>query len=295
MNEKIHYIGIDAGGSKSIVSLYSSQGVLVNEYVTGGGSLRLGARAVYQTLFPLILKLSEQCEAPLHQIQLGISMAGTELQQEYQAFQALLQAHAFLNVIILSDAHGACLAAHQGQDGICIITGTGIIAWQCWQQKTARAGGFGFPHDDIGSGAWLGMRALRYTLQTLDQRKQACSLTHSILNYFSNDIETLLQFSNQARAADYAKLAPLVIEASTQHHPRAINLLKQSGKQIEILLDALYKQSHIRLPWALLGGLSEFILPFVSSSYLNYHQVARDVPQKGGWYNRSPLRCESNL
>lgn len=284
MNKEKYYLGIDAGGSKSLLSLYSPQGVLVNEYKTQGGSLRLGAKKVYELLIPLILKLCDFASITTQQIQLGISIAGTELQQECQALEYLLQQHHFSYLKILSDAHSACLAAHQGKDGICVIIGTGIIAFQCYKNHTARAGGFGFPHDDVGSGAWLGMRALRYTFQALDQRIKPCFLTQHILNYFANDIESLITFANQANASQYAKLAPLVIEAHQNQNARAHLLLKQSAKQVETLLKALHKQTQIQLAFTLLGGISPFILPLISQNHLAHYQAPLDVPQKGVWY-----------
>jgi glucosamine kinase len=49
-----------------------------------------------------------------------------------------------------------------------IAIGTGTVGYQIEGDKECKVGGWGFPHGDEGSGAWLGMEAVRMTLHWLD-------------------------------------------------------------------------------------------------------------------------------
>ena len=46
----------------------------------------------------------------------------------------------------------------------------GTVAFQIEGDKEYKVGGWGFPHGDEGSGAWLGLEAVRLTLHWLDGR-----------------------------------------------------------------------------------------------------------------------------
>ena len=103
-----------------------------------------------------------------HRFYCGAGLAGTEVTSACDQF--LNAPHPFARLILKSDGYTSCLGAHGGRDGALIAIGTGTVAFQIEGDKEYKVGGWGFPHGDEGSGAWLGLEAVRLTLHWLDGR-----------------------------------------------------------------------------------------------------------------------------
>ena len=84
--------------------------------------------------------------------------------------------HPFARLILRSDGYTSCLGAHGGRNGAVIAIGTGVVAYQIEGDKECKVGGWGFPQGDEGSGAWLGLEAVRLTLHWLDGRGEPSPL-----------------------------------------------------------------------------------------------------------------------
>jgi glucosamine kinase len=127
-----------------------------------------------------------------------------------------------------------------------------------------KVGGWGFPHGDEGSGAWLGLEAVRLTLHWLDGRGEPSPLLESVHAHFDNDLVRLVVWANQANATQFAQIAPLVIEHVKRQTPLALTLIRQAAREIDRLGAALASQSLDKaLPCSLLGGLAPFIEPWL--------------------------------
>ena len=72
--------------------------------------------------------------------------------------------HPFASVRFISDGLAACLGAHGGADGAIVVAGTGSIGVGLIGGRELRFGGYGFPISDEGSGADIGLQAIRLAL-----------------------------------------------------------------------------------------------------------------------------------
>src|SRR5436190_1059620 len=81
------------------------------------------------------------------------------------------------SVCYVNDATIACLGAHGGYDGGVVLVGTGSVALAIVNGREIRIGGYGFPISDEGSGAALGLAALRLALKAHDGRIPGTRLT----------------------------------------------------------------------------------------------------------------------
>ena len=73
--------------------------------------------------------------------------------------------HPFASVRFISDGLAACLGAHGGADGAVVVAGTGSIGVGLIGGRELRFGGYGFPISDEGSGADIGLQAIRLALR----------------------------------------------------------------------------------------------------------------------------------
>jgi glucosamine kinase len=200
-----------------------------------------------------------------HRFYCGAGLAGTEVTSACDQF--LNTPHPFARLILKSDGYTSCLGAHGGRDGALIAIGTGTVAFQIEGDKESRAGGWGFPHGDEGSGAWLGLEAVRLTLHWLDGRGERSPLLESVYAHFDKDLMRLVIWANQANATQFAQIAPLVIEHVKRQTPLAVTLIQQAAREIDRLGAALAAQSENKsLPCSLLGGLAQFIEPWLGDS-----------------------------
>ena len=261
------FIGVDGGATKCIVRVEDSEGRLLGRAVSGPANIRLSVTQAWESIHSALNQIlkEQQILADQYVWHAGMGLAGYEIVKARADF--LNQPHFFESFIISSDAHAACLGAHEDGNGAVIIIGTGVVGFQIEADKIDRVGGWGFPHDDRGGGAWLGLQAVSLTLQSLDGRCSASDLTRQIYAVFNNDLISLMTWANHANSTAFAELAPIVIERYQAGDAMALQLMQQAAdavNQIGWALQQIQIQSE-PLACCLVGGLSEYIKPFLKN------------------------------
>lgn len=265
------YIGVDGGGTKSKIRVEDDTGQLLGQAVAGPANIRLSVAGAWESIYTALQEVlalqGMSLEDEQYQFHAGVGLAGSEVKEACQQF--LNTPHPFIKTLRLtSDAHAACLGAHHAEDGGIIIVGTGVVGFQVYQGVSSKVGGWGFPYDDEGSGAWLGMQAIRGTFEWLDHRAEKSPLVEDVYAYFNHDIETLIDFANCATSTDFARLAPLVINHSQQEEVAAVRLMKKAAHAVDRIHHALNKirQDHDTFPICLFGGIAPFVEPWLSEA-----------------------------
>ena len=211
--DEVFYLGVDGGGTGCRARLTDAKGRVLGAGVSGPATTRLGAS--YSLLSVMTASEAALAEAGLakevfkstHAV-IGLAGIGRKGVRAY--FEAWPSP--FKSVRFESDAYTACLGAHDGSDGGIVITGTGSIGFALLHGETYRFGGYGFPISDEACGADLGLNAIRRALRAADGRAEKTPLLAEILERFSNDIFTAVNWMDVASATDYASFAPLVIK-----------------------------------------------------------------------------------
>ena len=261
------YIGVDGGGTQSKIRIEDESGNLIDKITSGPANIRLSIDESFKNIFAALdealssknLRLND----PQYAFHAGFGLAGYEVKEARSRF--LAKPHPFKTLATTSDSHVACLGAHKGKDGAILIVGTGAVGYQILNGKGMKVGGFGFPCDDDGSGAWLGMQAVKLAFQWLDSRLEKSPLAVDVYAYFNNDFDKLITFANQATSTEFAKLAPLVINHAQQEEIAAVRLMKKAAHFIDRINHGLIKQRDTeKFPTALTGGISPFIEPWLN-------------------------------
>lgn len=280
------FIGVDGGGTKTVVSVEDEAGNVLGTAVAGPANIRISVEQAWQSinlaLENILSSHAVSLTAPSIPLYAGMGLAGCEIKSAYDAFLAVK--HPFKTLLLTSDAYTACLGAHGGHDGAIIIVGTGVIGFQIENEHTSRVGGWGFPHDDQGGGAWLGLHAISHALCCYDGRLPESALAKSIYQHFKNDISTLISWANQANSSMFAELAPIVIAQMQAGESTAVALIKQAAQEVEKIDTALIAAQRDKqkiLPRTLLGGISEFIQPYLSIERRNMLTCKQASPDKG--------------
>jgi glucosamine kinase len=271
------FIGIDGGGTKTKVRVEHSDGQLIGQAVSGPSNIRLSVDKAWQSIFHAISEVLNSADISLedknYRFHVGMGLAGCEVADIRNDF--LNRPHPFTTLELNSDAHTACVGAHGGKEGAIIIVGTGAVGYQIQAGKGTKVSGWGFPHDDEGGGAWLGLEAVRLTFQWIDHRTERSPLVEDIFSYFNNNLEHFVSWSNRANSTEFAKLAPLVINHSQQEEIAAVRLMKKAAHAIDRVGVALAKTQTTPLRCSLFGGIAPFLEPWLSEE-LRETLVARE-------------------
>jgi glucosamine kinase len=174
-----------------------------------------------------------------------------------------LRAHPFPfgSLAIASDAAIACIGAHGGEDGGIVIVGTGSIGFARVGEETIQVGGYGFPISDEGSGADLGLRAIRRSLWARDGRIAHSPMTKEVLERFSGSAGEIVAWMDKATPTAYATFAPLVMDHAERGDPVAEPIVQASALQIDRLIRVLLERGapHVCLMGGLSGRMVEWI------------------------------------
>ena len=269
------FIGVDGGATKTHVIVVDDGNNLLGEALGGPSVIRFDTSAAWQeilkTLDSALKTTSIRLDDEKYCFHAGMGITGCEIKESHEKF--VNTKHPFHNLLVLQDSYTACIGAHGGQDGAIVIIGTGVVGIAQSNDKIFQVSGWGFPHDDKGSGAWFGLKAVSLTMQHYDGRfKENSELFNLVLEKFDNDFSKLVTWANNARPTHFASIAPLVIKLAEKKDKVALDLLKRAAKHVdEVGLCLLEKASRDKkIPCALFGGISGLMENYLSPEFRSY-------------------------
>jgi len=257
------FVGVDGGGTGCRARIEDANRRLLGTGIAGPAALRIGVDRV-------LAEVEKACRAAiedaglaanaLSSLHAAVGLAGVGRKGAIE--QLMLQPHPFRSVVYAHDATIACIGAHGGRDGGIVIVGTGSVGFALVGGREIRVGGYGFPISDEGSGADLGLHAIRLALRAYDERSVGTSLTHDILMRFQNDPFEAVAWMDKATATDYATFAPLVMRHADDGDQIARRIVRDAAEQIDELARRLSECGAPRI--ALLGGLASSMQPWLA-------------------------------
>ncbi|OYO18716.1 N-acetylglucosamine kinase [Enemella dayhoffiae] len=215
-------LGVDLGGSSIRAVLTDGAGALLGQGRAAGGNLR-------SSVGDPVGNLAAAVRAALDGAGLGgdavaaaaIGAAGAAEARGAEVAEMLGRGLGSAGIAVparvVPDTEIAYRAVAAHGDGVLLLAGTGAIAVRHRDWVTAsRCDGLGWLLGDLGSGAWLGLAALRAVAADLDGRGPATSLTPALLAHLgvtaADPRQGLIRAVDPLRAAQFAALTPLVAE-----------------------------------------------------------------------------------
>ena len=257
-------VGVDGGGSKTLVSVADDRGTEIVSVEAGASAVRPGALEASSTTIAAAVRDALAAGNMSHVLPkiLCVGVAGVGREPERQAlWQSLTSADLAEEVVVHTDATIALDDAFGEGAGILLIAGTGSIAYGRGPTGVrARCGGWGPVIGDEGSGSWLGRRALSIVTAAHDGREPETALTGAVLTAAQVDqIEDLIPWAAAAAPAALAGLAPAVAIAADAGDLRANALLSIAAEELALHVRALARQlfgdEQAAAPLAFAGGL----------------------------------------
>lgn len=265
----LYYVGIDGGGTSCRARIRDEQGNFIGEAKSGSANIMLGADVAMKSIVDAITQaalqggLSPQDFSEMH---IGLALAGAEHKSSWQTFMAL--PHPFASMVLNTDAYGACVGAHNGDDGAIMIAGTGSCGIYLTNGEQHVVGGREFPISDQGGGAVMGLRLVQQVLLAEDGIIDKTPLCTHVMAHFNHDVDQVVEWSKTALPRDYGQFSPAIFEHAAQGDSLAISMLKQTASDIEMFLLALNRKGATRI--CLMGSIAERIIKWLSPPVQNW-------------------------
>ena len=257
------FICVDGGGTGCRARIEDADGRVLGTGIAGPAALRLGIdRAVAEVVKAARAALEDAGldSDALGSLHAAVGLAGIGRKGALE--QLVARPHPFRSVVYVHDATIACIGAHGEREGGIVIVGTGSVGFALVGGREVRVGGYGFPISDEGSGADLGLHAIRLALRAYDQRAVETRLTREVMMRFHNDPFEAVAWMDHATATDYATFAPLVMRHADAGDSVARRIVRDAAEQIDELVRRLAECGASRV--ALLGGLASPMQPWLA-------------------------------
>lgn len=280
----ILFIGIDGGGSKCRASIVDADNRVLGTGVAGPANPLHGyAQTIDSIVRSAALALADAKLPPeiLSELVAGVGLAGVNMPRLYNEMASW--AHPFKKMYLTTDQHSACLGAHRGGDGAVIIAGTGSCGYAWVNGRSTLLGGHGFPHGDKGSGAWMGMEAVKYLLMALDGLAPESRLKTELLQALeASTANEVFEKIGGKSSSHYARLAVQVIECAEADDPVAVAIVRDGAAYISALADKLLDLKTPRL--SMIGGLAPRLRPWLDCHVVERLAEPLDAPEIGCVY-----------
>ena len=257
------FIGVDGGGTGCRARIADATGRTLGAGHSAPAAVRLGLERALAAVLGAARAAAANAGLPadaLSRLYAVVGLAG--IGRKSVLAQLKTRPHPFRAVTYVNDATIACIGAHGGRDGGIVIVGTGSVGLALKDGREIRVGGYGFPVSDEGSGADLGLRAIRCSLRSSDGRIAATPLTRAIMARFANDPFEIVAWADHATATDYAHFAPLVMDHAESGDTVAREIVTNAAREADALARRLVAQGVARL--ALVGGVARRMEPWLA-------------------------------
>lgn len=258
------FIGVDGGGTGCRARIEDTDGRLLGAGSAGPAAVRLGIDRSLAEVEAASRAAAVDAGLPpstLAEMDAGVGLAGIGRRGVIDEIYA--RSHPFRSVVYVNDATIACIGAHGGRDGGIVIIGTGSAGFALVRGREIKVGGYGFPISDEGSGADLGLRAIRQALRAHDGRMEPTRLTADVMERFDGDAFAVVAWMDRASATDYATLAPLVMRHANAGDRVGRRIVRTAAAHVDAMVRHLVESGATRI--ALGGGLASSMEPWLAA------------------------------
>lgn len=269
------FIGLDGGGTSCRAQAELPNGQRTPIFSGGAANIASDFDSALHEIARILAQVIEASRAMLPdptalapRIVLGLAGA-----TETGADARLRAALPYRDVSVCGDIDISMSGAFGDSDGIVMAVGTGSVL-ACQQSgRMRRLGGYGLTLGDEGSGAWIGRAALQRCLHARDGVSVTGPLVAAVRDRFPT-LPGIITFAARACPADFAALAPLVLEHDSKHCPVAGAILDEGCAYLLRGLTLLQNGAQ-DIPVAPLGGLGAALLDrIIAQGNAHLHCVA---------------------
>ncbi len=226
--DRIYYLGIDGGGTKTMMVLADeNMNVIRQERSDGCNPIDIG---IEETKRRLRLAISEICRGiPMNKIAVFAGIAGGISSGNKPLLSAFFKEFGFLSYENDSDNKNIIAAGLGRSNGVSLIMGTGICAFRQKDGVCKQFSGWGYHFDNGGSGYNIGRDGLSAHFESL-HGLGGNTLISDIIKASCPDASVLLGELYTGGKKEIASYSRAVYDAARQGDAIAISILEKNMK-----------------------------------------------------------------
>ncbi len=231
------FLGIDIGGSKTECAVGDASRIVATAQEASAKLGRVSdaeARRALQSVVAHACRGAEFAPSDIRRACVGTSGASRSEVRELirSALRQLLPGE----ILVVGDMEVAHHAAFAGGPGVVVISGTGSVAYgEREQGQSARAGGWGPPISDEGSGDWIGRTAVSDVLVAHDAAARSGLLQRLCDAWHVSSPADLARLANASPPPDFAALCPEVVACGEAGDTLARDILVRGAHELSQL------------------------------------------------------------
>lgn len=257
-NEKIYYLGIDGGGTKTDLVLTDRDGNILRESHTEQcNPFDIGAEKAIDVLKASIYEICH--DIPFSSVIMFAGIAGMIAGEFKKAFRKFFDELHFKAYDFSSDNDNIISAGLGKGNGISVIMGTGICVFAVSGNERHRISGWGYLFDDGGSAYNIGRDGLSAYFSYLDGSGEYTSLFERISGQepSSQKLLTSLYAGGKKEIASYS---PLVFEEAEKGDKICIDIIERNVKIAADLIKVAVKRIGHPCKCVVAGGLTDGVI-----------------------------------
>lgn len=270
--ENIFSIGVLSINNKRITCVKNSEDIVIGTSELVGGLdlaessanlMNLIQEAIYAAL------PKDNHLITLKNARLNLVTQSYEFEETREKFIFFAKRH-FKEVLLMSDWQITYLAAFEKKPGISLITDKGVSLSYIDNHVLKKLGGWKFPIYDLGGENWLGVEAIRHTVEAAEGYIPMSKLAQNILAKFNGKIEKMTEacFKGERNPDIYCIFADLLLRSYLANDTAARLILENGFKHIFKAIEKVDSISAEKRLIALDGSLADVYRPFFDSSRL---------------------------
>ncbi|MDR3471444.1 MAG: BadF/BadG/BcrA/BcrD ATPase family protein [Devosia sp.] len=276
------YLGVDGGGTNCRIRLADADLNTLAEANGGRSNLQIeGGEPAWRSITEGTHEVFRKAGVDFSETANTFAcfgMAGGRLPSARDAFER--RAWPFAKVRVYDDIDIARAGALGGEDGGCVIVGTGSAALALVNGQRYQCGGWGFHIGDQMSGAILGRELVRYAVEAGDDLVEGSPLTAAVIAQLGGSLDSVMDWSfRDRRPADYGALIPLFFDHFDQGDPVARKMMAIELGYIDNYVAWFKRRGVTRM--AAVGGFGTRLYPLLVERYGDFIVLPRHEPLHG--------------
>lgn len=247
-NRGKYLISIDGGGTKTGICVYDTQLDAMVTDVCGGGNYKVhGAETVRNRIMESLRKLlPDSADIPSETKFLVMGLSGCDAPQDEAVYADMMTEAGFpRKLMFICNDSELIFRSLADEPGICTIAGTGTIALSFETGgKVRRAGGWGAPLSDDGSGYWIAAEMVRHFLAWIDGLDRFDPFFDRILSAYSGkspeETAAFLGAQPPDFIADWAK----TVMDEAENNELCRDIVSTAGRKTAFLTASVYGKSN---------------------------------------------------
>ncbi|WP_046216216.1 N-acetylglucosamine kinase [Paenibacillus wulumuqiensis] len=230
-----YYLGIDAGGTKTLAYVTDDHGHLLGRGLAGNGNHQVAGQLAADHIGMAADQALRQAGIRLEQLAFScFGLAGADRQTDYDILHPMIRGLGFVNYEIVCDTIIGLRAGTRRPYGLSVICGTGTnSAGVSPDGEIFQCGGFDYMYGDFGGGGSLSIEVFRTVIRAWDGREQPTVLTGLLLEMLGYpDVSTMFNDYLDHHRSVPLRAAELLFTAAARGDSAALDILTRQGREI---------------------------------------------------------------